>query len=199
MNTNMLRVGVAAVAIIAAGIVGLSFPSGNVGGPTPTPTPFQSPVSLAWGSFTAPLMASGVTTVHIDAVGIEPQLRGSASRSATHASGSMAVSDADGRFSVDLECTRRAEELLIGGEVTDSTRYAAVEGNRVVIAFHPRSVIAAALWFEDSPTAPTCGVFLESISIPIEVSNDMEPVAGVMRVGTYVADCDGFGCTEIDP
>jgi hypothetical protein len=216
MNSNVLRFGAAAVAAIAAGVVGLSFLSGNVGGPTPTPTPLQSPVTLASGSFTAPLLASGVdcgrtwarpapsstlcrlTTVHIEAVGIEPRLRGGPSRSATHASGSMEVSDADGRFSVDVQCTRWAEELLIGGEVTDSTHDAAAEGDRVAIAFHPRTVISAALWFEDSPTAPTCGAFLESISVPIEVSNDMEPVAGVMRVGTYVADCDGFGCTELD-
>jgi hypothetical protein len=163
-----------------------------------TPTASQSPVTLALGSFTAPLLASGVTTVDIDAVGVEPRLRGSESRSATPASGSMEVSDADGRFSVEVECTRWAEELLIGGEVIDSTHGAAAEGSRVVIALHPRTVISALLWFEDAAVAPTCEGFLEGISIPIDVSNEMEPVVGVMRVGTYAADCDGGACTELD-
>ena len=199
MHSNVLRFAGAAVAVIAVGVVGLSFLLGNVGGPTPAPTPLQSAVTLASGSFTAPLMASGVTTVDIDAVGIEPRLRGGPSRSATHASGSMEVSDADGRFSVDLKCTRWAEELLIGGEVTDSTHMGAPVGTRVLIAFHPRTVIKALLWFEDVPPAASCAAFLESITIPTGVSNlDMEPVNGLMRVGTYVADCDGRGCTAID-
>ena len=199
MNSNRLRFGVAAVAIIAAGVIGLSFLPGNVGGPaaTPTPTPLESPVTIASGSFTAPLLASGVTTVDIEAVGSETFLRGWASRSATPALGSMEVSDADGRFSVDLQCTRWAGELLIGGEVTNSTHDAAAEGGRVVIALHPRTVISALLWFEDAPVAPTCEAFLEGISIPIDVASDMEPVVGVMRVGTYAADCDR-GCTPID-
>jgi len=201
MDSNRLRFGVAAVAVIAAGVIGGSFLAGNVGGPgpTPTPAPLQSLVTIASGSFTAPLLASGVTVVDIDAVGVEPRLRGSGSRSATPASGSMEVSDADGRFSVEVECTRWAEELLIGGEVTDSTHDEAPVGTRVVIAFHPRTVIKALLWFEDSPPAATCSAFLESISIPIGVSNlAMEPVDGLMRVGTYVADCDGTGCTAIE-
>lgn len=110
----------------------------------------------------------------------------------------MAVSDANGRFSVDLECTRWPAELLIGGEVTDSTHHVAAEGDRVVIALHPRTVISAALGFEDSPTAPTCGAFLEGISMRVEAPHDMHPVAGIMTVGTYVADRDGRGCTPQD-
>jgi hypothetical protein len=144
------------------------------------------------------LLAFGVTTtVDIDAVGIEPRLRGDVSRSATPASGSMEVSDADGRFSVDVQCTRWVGELLIGGEVTDSTHGAAAEGSRVAIAFHPRTVITALLWFEDAPAALTCGAFLESISLPIDAANEMERIVGLMRVGTYVADCDGSGCTDL--
>lgn len=189
MNSNVLRIGGAAIAVIAAGVVGLSFLSGDVGGPTPSPTPLQSPVPIASGSFTAPLLASGVTTVDIDAVG-----------SGGNASGSMDVSDADGRFSVDLQCTRWAEfsTLLIGGEVTDSTHDVAAEGSRVVIAFHPRTVITALMWVEDSPPAPTCRAFLQSIRIPIEVANDMETVVGSMRFETYAAVCDGRGCTPQD-
>lgn len=200
MNSNRLRFGVAAVAVIAGTLIGLRFLPGNVGGPapTPTPTPFPSPVTLAFGSFTAPLLASEVTTVDIDAVGNAPRLEGWPSRSATPASGSMEVSDADGRFSVDLQCTRWAGELLIGGVVTDSTHDAAAEGSRVVIALHPRTVIYALLWFEEAPVAPTCEAFLEGISIPIQRSNSIGPVDGVIRVGTYAANCDGRGCRAIE-
>jgi len=189
MNSNPLRFGVAAVAIIATGIVGLSFLPGNVGGPTPTPTPLPAAVTLASGSFTAPLMASGTTTIDIEAIG-----------GGANVSGSMNVSDDDGQFSVDLQCSRWTEfyTLLIGGEVTDSTHDGAVEDSRVVIAFHPRTVITTLLWFEEPPPAPTCGAFLESISIPIEVANDMETVVGVMRFESYAAVCDGRGCNEID-
>ena len=163
------------------------------------PVAQQSPVTVALGNFTAPLLASGLTAVDIDAYGVEPRLRGPISQSATPASGSMEVSDADGRFSVEVQCTRWAEELLIGGEVTDSTHMGAPVGTRVLIAFHPRTVIKALLWFEDAPPAASCAAFLESITIPTGVSNlDMEPVNGLMRVGTYVADCDGRGCTAID-
>lgn len=198
MNSNVLRFGIAAVAIIVATAIGLSFLPGNVGGPAPTPTPTPA-FTIASGRFAAPLLASGVTTVDIDAVAYEQRPNGGGSRSAARASGSMEVSDADGRFSADLQCTRWDEyyTLLIGGEVTESTHGAAAEGSRVVIAFHPRTVITALLWFENAPAAPTCGAFLESISMTIEVANDMEPVDGLMDVGTYVADCDGSGCTEI--
>jgi len=199
MNSTRLRFGIATIAIIAAGVIGLSFLPGNVGGPTPTPTPTPG-VTLALGSFTAPLLASGVTTVDIDAVATEQRPSGGGSRSVAPAWGSMEVSDADGRFFVDLQCTRWDDyyTLLIGGEVTESTHASAPERTRVVIAFHPRSVITALLWFEDSPAAPTCGAFLEGISIPIDVANAMEPVDGLMNVGAYVADCDGSGCTVID-
>ena len=198
MNSNVLRFGVAAVAIVVAGVIGLSLLLGNVGGPAPTPTPTPA-FTLALGRFTAPLLASGVTAVDIDAVAYEQRPNGGGSRSAAPASGSMEVSDADGRFSVDLQCTRWDEyyTLLIGGEVTESTHGAAAEGSRVVIAFHPRTVITALLWFEDAPAALTCGAFLESISLPIDAANEMERIVGLMRVGTYVADCDGSGCTDL--
>lgn len=187
MNSNVLRYGVAAVAIIAAGAVGVSYLLGNVGSPAPTPTPSPA-VTLASGSFTAPLTEAGMTTVDIEATG-----------GGANVSGSMNVSDDDGRFSVDLQCSRWTDFyiLLIGGEVTDSTHYAAVEGSRVVIAFHPRSVITALLWFDYSPPAATCGAFLQSVSIPIEVANDMETVAGTMRFESYAAHCDGRGCSPI--
>jgi len=189
MNSNVLRFGVAAAAVIAVGVVGMSNLLSNFGSPTPTPMATPA-VTLASGSFTAPLTASGTTTIDIEATGGGPNV-----------SGSMNVSDDDGRFSVDLQCTRWAEEsysLLIGGEVTDSTHDGAAEGSRVVIAFHPRTVITTLLWFEESPPAPTCRAFIESITIPIEVANDMETVVGVMRFESYAAVCDGRGCNEID-
>jgi hypothetical protein len=184
INSNVLRYGVAAVAIIAAGAVGVSYLLGNVGGPTPTPSPSPA-VTLASGSFTAPLTSAGTTTIDIEATG-----------GGANVSGYMNVSDDDGRFSVDLQCSGWTDfyTLLVGGEVTDSTHDAAAEGARVVIAFHPRTVITALLWFEGSPPAATCRAFLDSISIPIEVANDMETVAGTMRFESYGAHCDGRGC-----
>jgi hypothetical protein len=198
MNRYVLRFGIAAVGIIVVGVIGLSLLPGHVGGPAPTPMPTPA-FTLASGKFTAPLLASGVSTVDINAVAYEQRPNGGGSRSPAPASGSMEVSDVDGGFSVDLQCTRWDEyyTLLIGGEVTESTHGAAAEGSRVLIAFHPRTVITALLWFENAPAAPTCGAFLQSISMTNEVANDMEPVDGLMNVGTYVADCDGRGCTEI--
>jgi hypothetical protein len=185
MDSNMLRFGVAAVSIIAAGAVGVSYLLGNVGSPTSRPTPSPA-ATLASGSFTAPLTEAGTTTVDIEATG-----------GGANVSGVMNVSDADGRFSVDLQCSHWTEFhiLLIGGAVTDSTHDAAAVGERVVIAFHPRSVITTLLWVEGSPPAENCGAFLGSVSIPIEVANDMETVSGTMRFESYAAHCDGRGCS----
>ena len=170
MNSNVLRFGGAAVAVIAAGVVGLSFLSGNVGGPTPTPAPFPSPVTLASGNFTASLLASGVTTVDIDAIGNEPRLRVDVSRSATPASGSMEVSDADGRFSVDVQCTRWGDELLIGGEVTDSIAFDGVIPVACVLGGDDRRTLlmcVAADWKREVVTrAPTGRIDACAVDVP---------------------------------
>jgi hypothetical protein len=58
MNSNVLRFGVAAVAIVAAGVVGVSYLLGNVGSPTPTPSPSPE-VTLAVGQLHSTLDGSG--------------------------------------------------------------------------------------------------------------------------------------------
>ena len=192
MNSSVLRFGVAAVAIVAAGVVGVSYLLGNVGSPTPTPSPSPE-VTLVLGSFTAPLTEAGATTIDIEATGV------AATGGAAEVSGYMNVSDADGRYSVDLQCSRWTDfyTLLIGGEVTDSTHGAAVVGSRVVIALHPRGVITTLLWFEVPPPAASCGEFLGAISIPNEVAKDMATVAGSMTFEGYTAHCDGRGCSSL--
>jgi hypothetical protein len=166
MNRNVLRLGVAAVALIAAVIVGVRFlPS--VGGPAPTPTPIPTPVTLASGSFTAPF-ASGAT-IDISATG-----------SGANVSGVLSVSDdEDGEFSVDLQCTRTADigvirVILIGGDIVPSTQDP--EGGRVAIALQPATPVKAILWFEDQPPAASCMAFLESI--PDDVAISLQPVDG---------------------
>jgi hypothetical protein len=163
MNGNALKLGVAAVAIVAAAILGVRFLSEPVGEPSDaTPSPTSETVTLASGAFTAPLNEFG------EAIDIE------AIRTGDAVSGTVEISNptgGDGAYSVDVQCARTTEEgfVVIGGEVTESTYQEFVEeGAYVVLAFNPGTPVRM-LWAVDVLTADevpapaeSCAAYLDS-------------------------------------
>ena len=176
MNNFWLRLGVAAVVLFAAAAIGLRFlPVESVGpapvsSPTPIPTPVPTPVALASGTFTARFTEQALTTIDIEATG-----------SGADVSGGMEVSEEDGGFAIDLQCTRTIDNgiLLIGGEVTASTRDGFDEGLRVALVLQPGTNVSAALWFEDPPAA-SCPAFLEDVPDDVEIY--LKPIQGDLEL-----------------
>lgn len=164
MSGNALKFGAAAVVIIAAAILGVRFLPGAVGGPSdPTPSPTPVAVTLASGSFTAPLGEFG------EAFDIE------AVRTGDDVSGTMEISNpagGEGAYSVDVQCARTTDNgfLLVGGEVTESTYQEFIEdGAYVVIALAPGTPVqmlwAADVLVTDEVPAPaeSCSAFVDSM------------------------------------
>jgi hypothetical protein len=182
MNGNALKLGAAAVVIIAAAILGVRFLPGAVGAPS-TPTP--SVVTLASGSFTAPLGEFG------EAFEIE------ATRSGEDVSGTLDVSEpagGEGAYTVDVQCARTAEDglLMIGGEVTDSTYDEFVaEGAYVVIGLSPgtpvRMLYAVDVIASDEVPAPaeSCSAYLESVlpEVAEAIGVHGRPIEGDLELG----------------
>jgi hypothetical protein len=191
-NGNLVRFGFAAVAVIAATIVGMTLFPGTVGGPrtTPTPTTATETETLASGSFTVPFTEDSLTTVDIQATATGATRLGQGIGEWI-VSGGMEVSNEDGRFSVGLECTRTTDNgmLLIGGSTTDSTHDAAPEGGRIAIVLQRAPIVLvpgprplrAALWFEDQPPALNCAAFLEGV--PNDVATYLRQVTGDVELG----------------
>lgn len=163
MNGNALKIGLAAAAIVAVAILGLQFLPGMVGSPPdPTPSPTPVAVTLASGSFTAPLGEFG------EAIDIE------AIRTGDDVSGTMEISSpagGEGAYSAVVQCARTTDGgfLLIGGEVTESTYEEFVaEGAYVVLAFATDTPVRM-LWgvdvlaTDEAPApADSCSAYLES-------------------------------------
>ena len=189
MNGNALKFGAAAVAIIAAAILGASFLSGPVGEPS-DPTPSQTPVAgtLASGTFTAPLGEFG------EAFDIE------ATRTGDDVSGTMEISNpvgGDGAYSVDVQCARTTDDgfVMIGGEVTESTYEEFIaEGAYVVIALSPgtpvRMLWAVDVLATDEVPAPadSCSAYIETLlgdpeSIFDAVDVNGRPIEGDLELG----------------
>jgi hypothetical protein len=160
----------AAVAVLVVAVIGsqlLGLPT-NVGGgdatPTPQPTtPTPAAVTLASGSFSAPLGEFG------EAFTIE------AVRTGDDVSGTMEISNpagGEGAYSVDVQCAGTTDDgsLLIGGEVTESTYEEFVaEGAYVVIALEPGTPVRM-LWAVDAlvtdevpAPAESCSAFVETL------------------------------------
>jgi hypothetical protein len=186
MNGNALRFGTAAVAIIAAVILGVRFLPGAVGGPPdPTPSPTTSAVTLASGTFTVPLGEFG------EAVDIE------AVRTGDDVSGTMDISNpvgGEGAYSVDVQCARTTDDgfVMIGGEVTESTYEEFIEeGAYVVVAFAPgtpvRMLWAVDVLATDEVPAPadSCSAFLESLLGDLLETVDVNgrPIDGDLELG----------------
>ena len=183
MNGNAVKFGAAAVAIIAAAILGVRFLSGAVGGPAdPTPSPTPVAVTLASGSFAASLGEFG------EAFDIE------ATKTGDDVSGTMDVSTAESAYSVDLQCARTTDvgQLIIAGEVSESTSEFIVEGVYVAIMLAPGTPAGMFWWADVLPSdevpspADSCSGFLDTIfSDPglSEIERVLTPIEGDLELG----------------
>jgi hypothetical protein len=188
MNGNALKFGAAAAVIIAAAILGVRFLPGAVGGPSdPTPIPTPTAVTLASGSFTAPLNEFG------EAIDIEAIRRGD------DVSGTMEISNpagGEGAYSVVVQCARTTDDgfLMIGGEVTESTYEEFIAaGAHVVIAFATgtpvRMLWAVDVLATDEVPAPadSCSAYLESLLGDPEFLETVDvqgrPIEGNLELG----------------
>lgn len=186
MNGNALKFGAAAVAIIAAAILGVRFLSGAVGGPSdPTPSPTPVAVTLASGSFTASLGEFG------EAFDIE------ATKAGDDVSGTLDVSfpsGADGAYSVDLQCARTTDvgNLIIAGEVSESASEFIVEGVYVAMLLAPGTPAGTLWWadvlpFDEVPApAESCSGFLDTIFSDPELpgmEDLVRPIEGDLELG----------------
>ena len=167
MNSNWLKFSVLAVVLTGCAAGEVPVPTG-----TPIPTASETPTPLAMGSFTAPFSEGG-TTIEIHATGSDASV-----------SGDMDVSEANGQFSVDLQCARTTESgvILIGGNATTSSHDAVPEGSRVAIPMEPGTPPSVGFWFEEEPPAASCSAFLESI--PDDVADFLQPITGDLELGT---------------
>ena len=164
-----------AVTAAALLLVGCSSQSPTSAAPSETPTPG----TLASGSFAADLGSWG------QALDIEATGEGS------DVSGTMDVSSAERTWSVDLQCSRTADDglLVIGGEVTESTHEIAPEGVYAAILLAPGTPVRTLLWIEDgSSSADSCPAFLETMfSAPDFVAltgGDLVPIEGELELGS---------------
>ena len=164
MNGNVLKFGLVAAAIAVVAILGVRYLPGAVGGqpdPTPIPTPSPTLETLASGSFAANLGMFG-TTFDIDAT-----------RTGNDVSGTIVVSNpqgGEGAFTVDVQCTRTIDNVLvIGGEVTDSTYDEVAEGAYVAMMLlrgQPvRILLGIDVLASDEVPAPadSCEAYLETV------------------------------------
>jgi hypothetical protein len=189
MNGNALKFGAAAVAIIAAAVLGVRFLSAPVGEPSePSASPTPVARTLAAGTFTAPLGEFG------EAFDIE------ATRTGDDVSGTMEISNpvgGDGAYSVDVQCARTTDDgvVMIGGEVTESTYEEFIaDGAYVVIALSPgtpvRMLWAADVLATDEVPAPadSCAAYIETLlgdpeSIFDAVDVNGRPIEGDLELG----------------
>jgi hypothetical protein len=193
MNNNIVRVGLAAAAVVVIAIIAINLLPGSpapAGEPTDTPTASPTSVAgtLASGSFTASLGEFG-EAFDIDATGTGDDVSGTLDVSFR--------SGADGAYSVDLQCARTTDDgfLLIGGQVTESTYEEFIaEGAYVVIALAPgtpvRMLWAVDVLATDEVPAPaeSCSAYIETLlgdpeSIFVAVDVDGRPIEGDLQLG----------------
>lgn len=143
----------AATALVVA-VVGYNLlPGLGLLGPGATPSP--GPTLLARGSFAMPVGVS---------VEIEATRQGSSVTGRMTAQVGGAPRDGGGRFTVDLQCARTDEALLvlIGGIVTDSTSTYAVRGSWAGIAFERGSPVDVTLFEPVPDRSATCLAYLDA-------------------------------------
>jgi hypothetical protein len=176
MNTYAKLIAAAAAVLVVAAVGYQFLPrSGGIGG-QPTIAPSPSPALLARGTFTA-RVGDGYT-VDLDATG-----------GASSVTGSMVVSHAtNGRFTVDLECTRTIDGLLwIGGDVTQSTYSETPAGTRAAIVFERGSPVKAIfVWQMNDPRSASCQAFFDDM-IATGGAGDLraglKPIEGTLELG----------------
>lgn len=171
MNTYAKLIAAAAAVLVVA-FVGYRFLPGNGGiGGQPTITPSPSPALLAVGTFTSHGVAA-----QLDARGAGDSV-----------TGILTVSDSGLRATVDLECSRSTDGLIIiGGLVSDSTFDDNFpEGHRVAVIFEPGSPVKAVWWvalIDEAPVA-TCQALVDDVIKPAEAAPGLEPIEGTVELG----------------
>lgn len=177
--TDLAAAGVVAVLLAGCSVFGSGNPApgGEVTDPTPTP------VTLASGNFTADLGSWG-QAFDIEATGTGDDV-----------SGSMEVSSAEGTWSVDLQCSRTADDglLVIGGEVSETTNPITSEGVYSAILLAPSTPVRTLLWFDVIPSdevpspADSCPAFLERMFSDPEfvelTGDDLVQIEGDLELG----------------
>jgi hypothetical protein len=170
MNTYAKLIAAAAAVLVVA-VVGYQFLPGSGGvGSQPTIAPSPSPALLAVGDFTS----HGVTA-QIDARGAGDSV-----------TGILTVSDAGLRATVDLECSRTKDGLIIiGGLVSDSTYDDHFPGGRrVAVLFEPGSPVKAVWWIALVDEAPvdSCQALVEDNIADVDEAA-LEPIDGTVTLG----------------
>ena len=178
MNTYVKLIAAAAAVLVVA-VVGYQFlPTQSGGSGQPTLEPSPSPTLLARGTFML-----YEAEVDLDATG-----------SGDSVTGTMAVSHADGDFTVDLKCTRTTEDgvILIAGDITDSASPHAKKGAREVLVLKPGSPVYASFDSEGRPggdvrPADSCPELLEQVietgTQTVVGPNGLEPIQDAIEFG----------------
>jgi hypothetical protein len=162
----------AVAAVLVVAVVGYQFLPGNGGiGGQPTVAPSPSPALLAVGDFTSHGVAA-----ELDARGAVDSV-----------TGALTVSDSGLRATVDLECSRTTDGLLvIGGLVSDSTFDDHFpEGRRVAVILDPGPPVEAVWWIALMEEAPvdTCQALVEGILKEEGLGTNLEPIEGTVEFG----------------
>lgn len=173
MNVYAKLIAAAAAVLVVAAVGYEVLPGrGGIGG-QPTIAQSPSPV-LARGAFGA---KGG--QVELDATGDGDSV-----------TGTMTVSHETGDFSVDLKCTRTAEDgrILIGGDTTDSTSSFVRKGGRTAIVLKPGPPVHAVFAFEEGGLrAASCMAFLEGMIdeewTTVVGPDALEPIEGTVELG----------------
>jgi hypothetical protein len=170
MNTYAKLIAAAAAVLVLA-VVGYQFLPGSGGsGGQPTVAPSPSPALLAVGDF----ISHGVTA-QLDARGAGDSV-----------TGMLTVSDSGLRATIDLECSRTTDGLIIiGGLVGGSTFDDHFpEGHRVAVIFEPGSPVKAVWWVAavDEAPAATCQALVDGIKIE-KGDPGLEPIDGTLELG----------------
>lgn len=170
MNTYAKLIAAAAAVLLVA-VVGYQFLPGSGGvGSQPTIAPSPSPALLAVGDFTS----HGVTA-QLDARGAGDSV-----------TGMLTLSDSGLRATVDLECSRTTDGLIIiGGLVGGSTFDDHFpEGHRVAVIIEPGSPVKAVWWLAavDEAPAATCQALVDGIKI-VKGDPGLEPIDGTLELG----------------
>ena len=158
-------------------------------GATPTPAPTAAPTLAPTATPAAMLIASG--TFELYGAGVELNAMGSGGI----ATGTMAVSHADGDFTVDLKCTTTTEDgvILLAGDITDSTSPHARQGAREILVLQPGSPVYASFDSEGRPggdvlPAASCEELLEQVietgTQTVIGPNGLEPIEGTVELGS---------------
>jgi len=99
----------------------------------------------------------------------------------------MEVSSPEGTWSVDLQCSRTADDglLVIAGQVTESTHETFAEGAYVAILLAPGTPVRTILWLDDDASpADSCTAFLETMFSDPEFSSEgLIPIEGDLELG----------------